>query len=88
MASFGNFKDLLIHLTNVSSSIGKDAKKIVILKGDPENSLEKGCVKKEDIARKYAAYFQSILHHNNGYFIQVIKQFQIRKYSLFLVLDL
>ena len=24
---------------------------------------------KEEIARKYSAYFQSILHHNNGYFL-------------------
>ena len=26
---------------------------------------------KEEIARKYSAYFQSILHHNNGYFLTV-----------------
>ena len=50
---------------------GKDAKTIVILKGDSENQVKKGSVLKEDVARKYASYFQSILHHNNGYFAQV-----------------
>ena len=52
---------------------GKDAKQIVILKGDFEKQLEKGSFIKEDIARKYSAYFQSILHHNNGYFAQVYR---------------
>ena len=52
---------------------GKDAKTIVILKGDSENQPKKGSVLKEDVARKYASYFQSILHHNNGYFAQVNK---------------
>ena len=33
--------------------------------------MEKGGEMKEDIARKYSAYFRSILHHNNGYFLQV-----------------
>lgn len=47
---------------------GKDARQIVILKGDFENQKEKGGLVKEDIARKYITYFQSILHHNNGYF--------------------
>ena len=53
------------------STSGKDAKKIVILKGDFENQLGKGSLIKEDIARKYSAYFHSILHHNTGYFVQV-----------------
>ena len=52
---------------------GKDAKTIVILKGDSENQAKKGSVLNEDVARKYSAYFQSILHHNNGYFAQVNK---------------
>ena len=54
---------------------GKDAKTIVILKGDFENQANKGSVLKEDVARKYSAYFQSILHHNNGYFAQVSNKF-------------
>jgi len=51
------------------ASFGKDAKQIVILKGDSENQGKGGLVK-EDIARKYSSYFHSILHHNTGYFIQ------------------
>jgi len=51
------------------ASFGKDAKQIVILKGDSENQC-KGSIIKEDIARKYSSYFHSILHHNTGYFIQ------------------
>ena len=50
---------------------GRDAKRLVILKGDFESGEEKGGYMKEDIAKKYSAYFQSILHHNNGYFITV-----------------
>ena len=49
---------------------GRDAKRLVILKGDFESGEEKGGGQmKEEIARKYSAYFQSILHHNNGYFL-------------------
>ena len=51
--------------------VGMDAKRTVILRGDLE--MEKGGSMKEDIARKYSAYFRSILHHNNGYFLQVRK---------------
>jgi len=51
-------------------SFGKDAKKIVILRSDLEGQGEKGSFVKEDVARKYSAYFQSILHHNNSYFLQ------------------
>ena len=51
---------------------GRDAKRLVILKGDFESGEEKGGGQmKEEIARKYSAYFQSILHHNNGYFLTV-----------------
>ena len=53
------------------ASFGKDARQLVILKGELESGGEKGSLVKEDVARKYCAYFQSILHHNNGYFIQV-----------------
>ena len=51
--------------------VGRDAKRLVILKGDFESGEEKGGQLKEEIARKYSAYFQSILHHNNGYFLTV-----------------
>lgn len=51
------------------ASFGRDAKRLVILKGDFESGEEKGGYMKEDIAKKYCAYFQSIMHHNNGYFI-------------------
>jgi len=53
-------------------SFGKEAKTIVILKGDSENQVKKGSVLKEDVARKYSSYFQSILHHNTGYFAQFL----------------
>ena len=62
-------KHLIILYKNLLS--GRDAKRIVILKGDFESEVEKGGQMKEDLAKKYSAYFQSILHHNNGYFIQV-----------------
>ena len=51
---------------------GRDAKKTVILREDSE--MGKGSSMKEDVATKYSAYFRSILHHNNGYFIQVRNQ--------------
>ena len=63
---FQNLKGQIFHIIS-----GKDAKTIVILKGDFENQANKGSVLKDDVARKYSAYFQSILHHNNGYFAQV-----------------
>ena len=62
---------------------GKDARQIVILKGDFENQRDKGSLVKEDIARKYITYFQSILHHNNGYF-GLVKILQ--KYIIYLCL--
>ena len=52
-------------------SPGKDARRLVILKGDLENSGDRGSLVKEDIAKKYISYFHSILHHNNGYFCLV-----------------
>jgi len=54
-------------------TFGKDARHVVILKGDRNNQIEKGgSVIKEEVARKYSTYFQSILHHNNGYFAQFL----------------
>ena len=35
---------------------------------------------KEDIARKYITYFQSILHHNNGYFA-LVSQYNVGRSS-------
>ena len=63
---------LLVFLTD-DVGVGMDAKRTVILRGDLEMEMEKGGSMKEDIARKYSAYFKSILHHNNGYFLQVRK---------------
>ena len=56
------------------ASFGRDAKRTVILRGDLEMDMKKGGEMKEDIARKYSAYFRSILHHNNGYFAQVYRE--------------
>ena len=50
------------------------AKRTVILRGDLDSEMEAESSMKEDIARKYSAYFRSILHHNNGYFLQVWKE--------------
>ena len=63
---------MLVFLTD-DVGVGMDAKRTVILRGDLEMEMEKGGSMKEDIARKYSAYFKSILHHNNGYFLQVRK---------------
>ena len=38
---------------------GKDAKTIVILKGDSETQAKKGSVLKEDVTRKYLTYFKA-----------------------------
>ena len=59
----------------MSVTSGKDARRLVILKGDLENSGDRGSLVKEDIARKYISYFHSILHHNNGYFCLVMKAY-------------
>ena len=55
--------------------VGRDAKRTVILRGDLEMEMEKGGSMKEDIARKYSAYFRGILHHNNGYFLLVVLRY-------------
>ena len=71
METFGNRNDQNLKISS-SYFLGKDARHVVILKGDRNNQIEKGgSVIKEEVARKYSTYFQSILHHNNGYFAQV-----------------
>ena len=62
----------------MSVTSGKDARRLVILKGDLENSGDRGSLVKEDIAKKYITYFHSILHHNNGYFCLVMKPICIK----------
>ena len=42
---------------------------------------------KEDIARKYITYFQSILHHNNGYF-GLVNQFKVQLNHIQIILAL
>ena len=41
---------------------GRDAKRLVILKGDFESGEEKGGYIKDEISKKYSAYFQ-LIHH-------------------------
>ncbi|XP_023346382.1 innexin inx2 [Eurytemora carolleeae] len=53
-------------------SFGREGKRRVLMRGDVEGALEHGFILKDDLARKYSAYFLSILHHNNGYFIQYL----------------
>ena len=67
---------IYIKLNIKSSSIGRDAKKTVIMKEDSEMEDGRSSLK-EDIARKYSTYFLSLLHHNNGYFIQVRSHYLI-----------
>ena len=61
MASFGGSTQSLILPTSYIFSQGRDAKRLVILRGDFEGGEEKGGLVKEDIARKYSAYFQVIV---------------------------
>lgn len=51
--------------------IGKDAKRAILLAEENQSDIESAFYK-EAVAKKYACFFQSTLHHNNGYFIQVI----------------
>lgn len=41
-----------------------------MLAEDTQADLE-SVLYKEAVAKKYANFFQSTLHHNNGYFLQV-----------------
>ena len=76
IASFGI--QIRFRQTFMSVTSGKDARRLVILKGDLENSGDRGSLVKEDIAKKYITYFHSILHHNNGYFCLVMKPICIK----------
>ena len=67
---------IYIKLNIKFNTIGRDAKKTVIMKEDSEMEDGRSSLK-EDIARKYSTYFLSLLHHNNGYFIQVRSQYWI-----------
>jgi hypothetical protein len=49
---------------------GKDAKRAILLAEENQSDIESAFYK-EAVAKKYASFFQSTLHHNNGYFIQV-----------------
>lgn len=49
---------------------GKDAKRSILLAEECESEFE-STLYRESVAKKYASYFQSTLHHNNGYFLQV-----------------
>ena len=71
IASFGKINLISRNFYEWHFSSGKDARRLVILKGDLENSGDRGSLVKEDIAKKYISYFHSILHHNNGYFCLV-----------------
>ena len=52
---------------------GKDAKRGVLLEGGEEAGEmdATSAYYRHNVARKYAKFFQSTLHHNNGYFAQV-----------------
>lgn len=49
---------------------GKDAKRGILLDGEVTTDMESAFYR-DTVARKYAKFFQSTLHHNNGYFLQV-----------------
>jgi hypothetical protein len=51
---------------------GKDAKRAILLAEETQSDIESAFYK-EAVAKKYASFFQSTLHHNNGYFLQVKK---------------
>ena len=59
-------------------SLGKDAKRSILLKSEIETEIQteiqseiEYAFYRETVAKKYAKFFQSTLHHNNGYFLQV-----------------
>ena len=62
----------LIHygLAKLPRFAGKDAKRAVLLAEETQSDIESAFYK-EAVAKKYASFFQSTLHHNNGYFLQV-----------------
>lgn len=54
---------------------GSDSKQSLMLSTVDEVSLDDvdSILVRETVAKKYANFFQSTLHHNNGYFLQVSK---------------
>ena len=51
--------------------LGKDAKRSILLKSEECQTEIEYAFYRENVAKKYAKFFQSTLHHNNGYFLQV-----------------
>ena len=51
--------------------LGKDAKRSILLKSEECQTEIEYAFYRETVAKKYAKFFQSTLHHNNGYFLQV-----------------
>ena len=50
---------------------GKDAKRGILLDEECQVDIESAFYR-ETVAKKYASLFHSTLHHNTGYFLQVI----------------
>ena len=74
----GHFKNaytLRARLLTVSLKLffilGKDAKRSILLKSEECQTEIEYAFYRENVAKKYAKFFQSTLHHNNGYFLQV-----------------
>lgn len=51
----------------VSGGVGMDDS-IMATSSIPINT--EAAIQRESVAKRYAAFFQSTLHHNNGYFMQ------------------
>ena len=51
--------------------VGKDAKRGILLDEECQVDIESAFYR-ETVAKKYASLFHSTLHHNTGYFLQVI----------------
>ena len=56
---------------------GKDAKRSILLKSEECQTEIEYAFYRENVAKKYAKFFQSTLHHNNGYFLQVWSVFNL-----------
>ena len=57
--------------------LGKDAKRSILLKSEECQTEIEYAFYRENVAKKYAKFFQSTLHHNNGYFLQVLSVFTL-----------
>ena len=57
--------------------LGKDAKRSILLKSEECQTEIEYAFYRENVAKKYAKFFQSTLHHNNGYFLQVWSVFTL-----------